>query len=103
MIKGCPGMLSKLDDLSVRVKLTLGFALVLFATLLIAGVSFYALSSVVDRAAKLEDSTTIDLLLSKARISQKDYMLTKQDEDLAQAKKYVEQARTQSQLLGSSL
>ena len=96
-------MLSKLDDLSVRVKLTLGFALVLFATLLIAGVSFYALSSVVDRAAKLEESTTIDLLLSKARISQKDYMLTKQAEDLAQAKNYVEQARAQSQQLESSL
>lgn len=96
-------MLSKLDDLSVRVKLTLGFALVLFATVLIACVSFYALSSVVDRAAKLEESSTIDLLLSKARISQKDYMLTKKDEDLAQAKNYVEQARTQSQQLESSL
>ncbi|NLJ92808.1 MAG: HAMP domain-containing protein [Aeromonadales bacterium] len=96
-------MLSKLDDLSVRVKLTLGFALVLLATVLIACVSFYALSSVVDRAAKLEESSTIDLLLSKARISQKDYMLTKKDEDLAQAKNYVEQARTQSQQLESSL
>ncbi len=96
-------MLSKLDDLSVRVKLTLGFALVLLATVLIACVSFYALSSVVDRAAKLEESSTIDLLLSKARISQKDYMLTKKDEDLAQAKNYVEQARTQSQQLQSSL
>lgn len=96
-------MLSKLDDLSVRMKLTLGFALVLGATVLIAVVSFYALSSVVDRAAKLEESSTIDLLLSKARISQKDYMLTKKDEDLAQAKNYVEQARAQSQQLESSL
>jgi methyl-accepting chemotaxis protein len=59
-------MLSKLGHLSVRVKLTLGFALVLLATLTTAAISFYTLSSVLDRSQKLEQAGAIDLLFSKA-------------------------------------
>ncbi|MGO1792677.1 MAG: hypothetical protein ACTHY5_04795, partial [Oceanisphaera sp.] len=67
-------MLSKIGHLSVRAKLTLGFALVLLATLITATVSFYSLSSVLERSDKLEKAGEIDLLVSKARFFQKNYM-----------------------------
>ncbi|MBO1518141.1 HAMP domain-containing methyl-accepting chemotaxis protein [Oceanisphaera pacifica] len=90
-------MLSKLGHLSVRAKLTLGFALVLVATLITAVVSFYALSSVLERSDKLERAGEIDLLVSKARFFQKNYMLNNDPQQLEQARAHVDEAREAAQ------
>ncbi|MBL1376822.1 HAMP domain-containing methyl-accepting chemotaxis protein [Zobellella iuensis] len=96
-------MLSKLGHLSVRVKLTLGFALVLLATLTTAVISFYTLSSVLDRSQKLEQAAAIDLLFSKARQHEKNYLLQDDPEELNRAKDIVQQARTLAEELQQSL
>ena len=96
-------MLSKLGHLSVRAKLTLGFALVLSAMVFTAGISFYALSSVLERSDKLEQAGNIDLLVTKARFFQKNYMLLNNADDLAQAKNYVAQSRTLAEHLQTML
>lgn len=96
-------MLSKFGSLSVRVKLTLGFSLVILATLITAGISFYALSSVLDRSEKLAQSSSIDLLLTKARLFEKDYLLLDDPEQLAQARSHVAQAADQAEQLRRSL
>lgn len=96
-------MLSKFGSLSVRVKLTLGFSLVILATLITAGISFYALSSVLDRSEKLAQSSSIDLLLTKARLFEKDYLLLDDPEQLAQARSHVAQASDQAEQLRRSL
>ncbi|MGO4999431.1 methyl-accepting chemotaxis protein [Oceanisphaera sp. W20_SRM_FM3] len=86
-------MLSKLAHISVRSKLTLGFALVLLATLITAVVSFNSLTSVLERSNKLERAGEIDLLVSKARFFQKNYMLINDKGQLEQAKVHVNEAR----------
>ncbi|OXS13733.1 methyl-accepting chemotaxis protein [Zobellella denitrificans] len=96
-------MLSKLGHLSVRVKLTLGFALVLLATLTTAAISFYTLSSVLDRSQKLEQAGAIDLLFSKARQHEKNYLLQDDPEELNRAKELVQQARALAEELQLSL
>lgn len=96
-------MLSKLGHLSVRAKLTLGFALVLLATMITAVVSFYALASVLDRSEKLEQAGKIDLLVSKARFFQKNYMLLNQPDQLVQARSHVDEAREQAEHLQAML
>lgn len=96
-------MLSKFGSLSVRVKLTLGFSLVILATLIIAGISFYALSSVLDRSNKLAQSSSIDLLVTKARLFEKDYLLLDDPERLAQAREHIAQASEQAEQLRQSL
>ncbi|MGR7919958.1 methyl-accepting chemotaxis protein [Zobellella denitrificans] len=96
-------MLSKLGHLSVRVKLTLGFALVLLATLTTAAISFYTLSSVLDRSQKLEQAGAIDLLFSKARQHEKNYLLQDDPEELNRAKALVQQARALAEELQLSL
>ncbi|WP_458735694.1 HAMP domain-containing methyl-accepting chemotaxis protein [Zobellella taiwanensis] len=96
-------MLSKFGNLSVRVKLTLGFALVLVATLATAGISFYALTTVLDRADKLERAGDIDLLFSKARQFEKNYLLQDDPEQLVQAKDTVQQARALAEALRQSV
>ncbi|MDX1267436.1 MAG: methyl-accepting chemotaxis protein, partial [Oceanisphaera sp.] len=96
-------MLSKLGCLSVRVKLTLGFSLVILATLITAGISFYALSSVLERSDKLAQSSSVDLLLTKARLFEKDYLLLDDPAQLAQARDYVAQASEQAEQLRRSL
>ncbi|WP_445396205.1 methyl-accepting chemotaxis protein [Zobellella sp. An-6] len=96
-------MLSKLGHLSVRVKLTLGFALVLLATLTTAAISFYTLSSVLERAHKLEEAGAIDLLFSKARQFEKNYLLQDDPEQLNLAKETVLQARAQTEALKDAL
>ena len=96
-------MLSKLGYLSVRVKLTLGFALVLLATLTTAAVSFYSLSSVLDRTGKLEQSSSIDLLFNKARLFEKDYLLNDDPEQLSLARETVAQAYSRAEALQGSL
>ncbi len=96
-------MLSKLGHLSVRVKLTLGFALVLLATLTTAAISFYSLSSVLDRAGKLEQAGAIDLLFNKARQLEKNYLLNDDPEQLNQAKEMVAQANARAEALQGAL
>ncbi|GAA3716578.1 methyl-accepting chemotaxis protein [Oceanisphaera sediminis] len=96
-------MFSKLGSLSVRVKLTLGFSLVILATLIIAGISFYALSSVLDRSNKLAQSSSIDLLVTKARLFEKDYLLLDDPERLAQARSHIAQASERAEQLRQSL
>lgn len=96
-------MLSKLGHLSVRAKLTLGFALVLLAIMITAVVSFYALASVLDRSEKLEQAGKIDLLVSKARFFQKNYMLLNQPDQLVQARSHVDEAREQAEHLQAML
>lgn len=96
-------MLSKLGHVSVRAKLSLGFALVLLATVVIAGVSFYALASVLDRSDKLDRASGIDLLVSKARFFQKNYMLLNQPDQLALARSHVDEAREQAEHLQTML
>ena len=96
-------MLSKLGYLSVRVKLTLGFSLVILATLVTAGISFYALSSVLERSDKLEQSSNIDLLVTKARLFEKDYLLQDDPELLAQAREHIAQASEQAEQLRGAL
>lgn len=92
-------MLSKLAHLSVKLKLTLGFALVLLATLITAVVSFYSLTSVLERADKLEEVGTLDLLVSKARFFQKNYMLLNDKGQLEQARDYVDKAIVEAERL----
>ncbi|MGO1246951.1 MAG: HAMP domain-containing protein, partial [Oceanisphaera sp.] len=94
-------MLSKIGHLSVRAKLTLGFALVLLATLITATVSFYSLSSVLERSDKLEKAGEIDLLVSKARFFQKNYMLINDLDQLEQARTHVDEARVEAESLQS--
>ncbi|WP_375057204.1 methyl-accepting chemotaxis protein [Zobellella sp. DQSA1] len=96
-------MLSILGHLSVRVKLTLGFALVLLATLTTAAISFYNLSSVLDRGQKLEQAGAIDLLFSKARQHEKNYLLQDDPEQLVLAKETVLQARELAERLQQAL
>ncbi len=96
-------MLSKLGHLSVRVKLTLGFALVLLATLTTAAISFYSLSSVLDRAGKLEQAGAIDLLFNKARQLEKNYLLNDDPDQLNQAKEMVAQANARAEALQGAL
>ncbi|OIN12393.1 HAMP domain-containing methyl-accepting chemotaxis protein [Oceanisphaera psychrotolerans] len=96
-------MLSKLGHLSVRVKLTLGFALVLLATLTTAAISFYSLSSVLDRAGKLEQARAIDLLFNKARQLEKNYLLNDDPEQLNLAKEMVAQANARAEVLQGAL
>ncbi|WP_298722171.1 methyl-accepting chemotaxis protein [uncultured Oceanisphaera sp.] len=96
-------MLSKLGSLSVRVKLALGFSLVILATLIIAGISFYALSSVLDRSNKLAQSSSIDLLVTKARLFEKDYLLLDDPERLAQAREHIALASERAEQLRQSL
>ncbi|MFP2770162.1 methyl-accepting chemotaxis protein [Oceanisphaera sp. KMM 10153] len=92
-------MLSKLGHLSVRVKLTLGFALVLLATLTTAAISFYSLSSVLERSGKLEQAGSIDLLFNKARQFEKNYLLNDDAEQLSLAREIVAQAYSQAEAL----
>lgn len=92
-------MLSKLAHVSVRSKLTLGFALVLLATLLTAVVSFNSLTSVLERADKLERAAEVDLLVSKARFFQKNYMLLNDKGQLEQAEEHVNHARIDAEQL----
>ncbi|ART82024.1 hypothetical protein CBP31_04780 [Oceanisphaera profunda] len=92
-------MLSKLAQVSVRTKLTLGFALVLLATLITAVVSFYSLTSVLERSDKLERAGKIDLLVSKARFFQKNYMLMNDKGQLEQARTHVNEARQEAEYL----
>ena len=96
-------MLLKLGHLSVRVKLTLGFGLVLLATLIIAVVSFYSLASVVDRADKLDRASSIDLLVSQARFFQRGYMLQQDMGQFKQAQAQAEQARAEAEQLQNML
>ena len=93
----------KLAHLSVKLKLTLGFALVLLATLITAVVSFYALNSVLERSDKLEQAGQIDLLVSKARFFQKNYMLINDRGQLEQARTHVDEARQEAEHLQSML
>lgn len=96
-------MLSKLAQVSVRTKLTLGFALVLLATLITAVVSFYSLTSVLERSDKLERAGKIDLLVSKARFFQKNYMLMNDKDQLEQARSHVDEARVEAEQLKSMI
>ena len=90
-------MLSKLGHLSVKAKLTLGFATVLLATLITAVMSFNSLSTVLMRSDKLERAGAIDLLVSKARFFQKNYMLINDLSQLSQARTHVREAREKSE------
>ncbi|MGB5854768.1 MAG: methyl-accepting chemotaxis protein [Oceanisphaera sp.] len=96
-------MLSKLGYLSVRMKLTLGFALVLLATLTTAAISFYSLSSVLERTGKLEQAGSIDLLFNKARQFEKDYLLNDDPEQLTLAKDILAKASSRAEVLQESL
>ena len=86
-------MLSKLCYMSVKAKLTLGFALVLLAVLVTAVVSSYSLSSVLARSHKLAGAAEINLLVSQARFHQKSYMLSGDLEEFKQTESKVTQIK----------
>lgn len=96
-------MFSKLSNLSVKVKLTLGFGLVLLATLITAVVSFYSLASVLERSDKLERAGDIDLLVSQARFFQRGYMLNQDMNMLSKANAHAEEALAEANQLKSML
>ncbi|WP_198341814.1 methyl-accepting chemotaxis protein [Oceanisphaera avium] len=96
-------MLSKFSHLSVKAKLTLGFGLMLLAILITAVVSFSSLSDVLQRSDKLEKAEAIDLLVSKARFFQKNYMLINDKGQLEQARSHVDEARVLAEQLKSMI
>ncbi|MGO1616885.1 MAG: methyl-accepting chemotaxis protein [Oceanisphaera sp.] len=96
-------MMSMLGNLSVKLKLTLGFGLVLLATLITAVVSFYSLNSVLDRSDKLSRAASVDLLVSQARFFQRGYMLNQDTEQLAKSRSHANEALTQAKQLQSML
>ncbi|MBV6289568.1 methyl-accepting chemotaxis protein [Pseudomonas aegrilactucae] len=71
-----------LADISVRSKLTLGFALVLLLSVIIAGIGWSALSSLGERSAKLSSIASINEVARDMRIARLNYTVSA---DTAQA------------------
>ncbi|MDV2857071.1 methyl-accepting chemotaxis protein [Oceanimonas sp. CAM02] len=90
-------------NMSVRFKLILGFVMMLLTTLVIAAISGFSLNQALSSADRQERAVNIDLLFSKARQQEKDYLLQHDGEQLTQAKATVSQARELASRLQSEL
>ncbi|MBF8728833.1 methyl-accepting chemotaxis protein [Pseudomonas guariconensis] len=80
-----------LADISVRSKLTLGFALVLLLTLVIAGIGLGALSSLGERSAKLSSIAHINEETRDVRIARLNYTVSPGAEQAAQMVKAMDE------------
>ncbi|AEY02819.1 methyl-accepting chemotaxis protein [Oceanimonas sp. GK1] len=83
-------------NLSVRVKLILGFVMMLLTTLAIAAISGFSLNQVLSSADRQERAASIDLLFQQARQYEKNYLLQHDDKQLEQAKALVSRAGSQA-------
>ncbi|SFB37483.1 methyl-accepting chemotaxis protein [Pseudomonas sp. NFIX10] len=77
-------MNSWFGNISVNMKLGLGFGLVLVLTCLLALTSWTSLGGLIDRSNWMSDITQLNASLTKLRVSRLQYMLTNGDETAAQ-------------------
>ena len=77
-------MSSWLSNISVNLKLALGFGLVLALTCLMAIGNWFSLSTLIDRSNWMTDITQLNSALTNLRVARLQYMLTKGDETAAQ-------------------
>ena len=77
-------MNSWLSNISVNLKLALGFGLVLALTCLMAIGSWFSLDTLIDRSNWMSDITRLNSALTNLRVTRLQYMLTNGDETAAQ-------------------
>ena len=77
-------MNSWLSNISVNMKLALGFGLVLALTLLMAISDWLSLDKLIDRSNWMSDITRLNGSLTNLRVARLQYMLTDGDETAAQ-------------------
>lgn len=77
-------MSSWLSNISVNLKLALGFGLVLALTCLMAIGNWFSLDTLIDRSNWMSDITRLNSALTNLRVARLQYMLTKGDETAAQ-------------------
>ena len=77
-------MNSWLSNISVNMKLALGFGLVLTLTLLMAISDWLSLDKLIDRSNWMSDITRLNSSLTNLRVARLQYMLTDGDETAAQ-------------------
>ncbi|WP_300728398.1 methyl-accepting chemotaxis protein [Pseudomonas sp.] len=73
-----------LNNISVNLKLALGFGLVLALTCLMAIGSWFSLDTLIDRSNWMSDITRLNTALTNMRVARLQYMLTNGDETAAQ-------------------
>ncbi|AUB76942.1 chemotaxis protein [Pseudomonas sp. Lz4W] len=78
-------MNSWLSNISVNLKLTLGFGLVLLLTCVMAIFDWLSLDKMVDRSNWMSDITRLNTAFTNLRVTRLQYMLTDGDETAAQA------------------
>ena len=78
-------MNSWLSNISVNLKLTLGFGLVLLLTCVMAIFDWLSLDKMVDRSNCMSDITRLNTAFTNLRVTRLQYMLTDGDETAAQA------------------
>jgi hypothetical protein len=78
-------MNSWLSNISVNLKLTLGFGLVLLLTCVMAIFGWLSLDKMVDRSNWMSDITRLNTAFTNLRVTRLQYMLTDGDETAAQA------------------
>ncbi|KAF1027951.1 MAG: Methyl-accepting chemotaxis protein McpS [Pseudomonas sp.] len=77
-------MNSWFGNISVNLKLGLGFGLVLVLTSILALTGWTSLGSLIDRSNRMSDITQLNASLTKLRVARLQYMLTNGDETAAQ-------------------
>ena len=77
-------MNSWLSNISVNMKLALGFGLVLALTCLMAISNWFSLGTLIDRSNWMTDITQLNSALTNLRVARLQYMLTNGDETAAQ-------------------
>ncbi|WLD65488.1 methyl-accepting chemotaxis protein [Pseudomonas sp. OVF7] len=92
-----------LGNISVNLKLALGFGLVLALTMLLALMAWVSLDRLTWRSDRMGDAAQLNLLLNNVRVSRLQYMLTNGDETAAQKVQVSVEAFTtqQQKLLGT--
>jgi methyl-accepting chemotaxis protein len=92
-----------LGNISVRAKLSLGFALVLILTCLIAFTGWLGLKSLTERGNKLADISTLNDLARDLRISRLSYTISYDDEHAAVVMKNLGKLDAQTRKMSASL
>ncbi|PTT99759.1 methyl-accepting chemotaxis protein [Pseudomonas sp. HMWF031] len=78
-------MTSRLSNMGVNVKLSLGFGVVLVLTSILALTSWTSLDKIIWRSGRMNDVVILNTVLSKVRVARLHYMLSNGDETSAQA------------------